>query len=1094
MSLQKNSFSDIISPSARYSDDFLSYNQDRAFFEQGITLNYIDALSAPNDSKISNYSSVYLTNLKTDREVFDVNLLPTQLSNIITYIAVLSSNNNLAYLNFDTVNTLPISGYANSYSIVTSSGQPDTSRLFYQLEIFNDSTCRIKHTREETDLFLTFDRSLQYSTGFYFLTSASFDDLPEYYNSGYPDGFDYVLDDSGFVYFSKLVGGDYHVLCVENSQLVLKRAVDSSVFDTNVCLFRILLTNTSLDPKINTSWVSYNPESLYNLQVNTTKSGFDYKTNNLLHFEYQNISDINYIEFNTLKLKNLYTDKFISKRGNPIIESGMNSPTPFFREYTNIYTGGDQEVGYKDITLNYVYYNVDLAFPSNTTTDFTTPSSVYPFDQLNINDTSFAIDGALGADTPLLSDKVTAKNGINLENQFGTYLTTWLSGGTWLDRYYFPDIITRQNALSGNAVYTPTFDNIVSQLAYNNRSRVANYQYFDVVSDLVFSPNESYSYTRVGSNDIETYVNNISGLIQQDFTFVINNENIINTQTFDVLSLDGSNYTTIPVKTINDSGSFSVFFTLQNALDKKFSYVFGNIVDSGIGIYSDSAITPMLYVKSGNSVNVYNTDTSLLYSLSFDDVVTDVADPAGLSHFHIIAGTSVYNLATDGTILDRVNLPQINNYLDLFHYTTPTDEKIVFLLSDNSTFVDYNTTTKQAVTGNVTIFSNNETTPTGIYIYNNVVYGFEAGQLKIDSQGYLYGVFDETILVRYNLKEPNTNPIVFARSNSAILDFNIDPDNNVYILHNNYELTKVDKNRKFLDSMSFVDTLTCYSIDFVNEYRYDDGNGGNSFYPIVLAHDFNNAVYTIKNIDFNTNVNTTTLAEGCVYNGEKQNITGYNFYIGNTDYQNLNFEVFLINIFNTSDKQKFKFATPLSNLSKFYNTFCFNYSNDGELSVYINGAKIYSQEVDRYKYIGNIFVKDDIAVGSIPFHNNTILGDFLGIPSYGKLNESAIYNFRIYNDGLSDTEVKSLFLQINGEVDTLYTSLPCGQRNGMEEIQSIFKVSQPSSKSNVVDIVVKDTTITDRALQSQIATSVLQGVKDILPGDVTVRDVKFINY
>jgi len=1094
VSLQKHSFSEISSPSARYSDAFLSYNQERAFFEQGVTLNYINALSAPNDSKISNYSGIYLTNLKVDKDIFDVSLLSNQVSNIITYVAILSSNSNLSYLNFDTVNTLPISGYANSYSLVTSSEQPDTSRLFFQLEIFNENTCRIKHTREETDFFLVYDQSGVYSTNFYFITSTNVDNLPNYFNAGYPDGFDYVLDDSGFVYFTKFVRGDYHVLCVENNSLVLKRATDSNVFDTNLCLFRVLLTNTSLDPKINTSWISYNPESLYNLKVNDSKSGFDYKNNNILHFEYQNIRDTSYIDFNTFKLKNLYTDKFVSKRGNPIIESGDNTPTPFFREYTNIYTGGSQEVGYKDITLNYVYYNTDLAFPSDTTTNFNTPSSIFPFDQLNINDTSFVVDGAMGGLTPLLSDKVTTKNGINTQNQFGTYLTTWLSGNTWLDRYYFPDIITRQNALSGNAVFTPTFDNIISQLAYDNKNRVANYQYFDVISDLVFSPNESYAYTRVGLNNINGYVSSISGLLQKDFTFIVNNENIVNVQNYDTLDLNGSNYTSIPVETINSSGSFAVFFTLETPLDAKFSYVLGNIVDTGIGIYSDSAITPMMYIKSGKTLNVYSTDTSLLYSLSFDDVITDVIDPAGLSHYHVVVGTGVYNIATDGTILDKVNLSQISDYLDFYHYTTPTTEKIVFLLSDNTTYLDYNTTTKQAVTGTINIFASNETTPTGIYVYNDVVYGFEANQLKVDSRGYLYGIFDNDVLARYYLKEPNTEPVVFARSNTGIPDFNIDKDDNVYILHNNYELTQVDKNRKFLNSLSFVDTLTCYGIDFVNEYRYDGTNTGNKFYPVVLAYDSENAVYTIKDFSFTTNVNTTTLVEGCVYNGEKQNFTDYNFFVGNTDYKNLNFEVSLVNIFNTTDKQKFKFSTPISNLSKLYNTFCFNYSNDGNLSVYVNGTKIYSQSIDSYKYIGNIFVKDDIVIGSIPFHNNTVIGDFLGIPSYGKLNNASIYNFKIYNNGLTDTEIKSLFLQTNGSVNTLYTSLPCGQRNGIEEIQSVFKLAQPSSKSNVVDVVVKDTTITDSVLQSQITTSVLQGVRDILPGDVTVRDVKFINY
>lgn len=1094
MSLQKHSFSELTSPSARYLDGFLTFNQSKNYFEQGVTLTFIDALSSVNDAKINNYSSLYLTNLLPDSNIFNTAIIPPLASNLITYIAVLSSTGDLLYLNFTNLDPLSVANstelaptYTNSYGFSLSSEEPNTSSLYFQIELVNDTTCRIKHTEEDRDYYLSYNRKTPYSSLFYFVTSSNVEELPLYYNSSFNDGFDYILDNSGYIYFTKWVGGDHYVVAVDNGVFELIPFISNSTLLENNCLFRVLVTDTNISPKLNTSWISYKTDQVDNLAINPNKSVTGLKNNCILHFEYEDITDLNTIDVNAFKLKNAYTDKFISKRGNCLVSSTINTPVPFFRQYTNIYTGGDQETGYRDLALNYIFYNYDLKFNPGIRTEFTTPSSLEPYNQINVNDTSFAADGAFGFSTPVLSDKITTKNSLNKTDVYGSYLTTWLSGTTWLDRYYFSDIITRQNALSGNALFNPTFENIISVLAYQNADKIKKQQYFDVISDLAFYPNETYFYERMSLDNINTYVNGISNLVQQGFTNTTNNNNITDLTPVDTITFDASVYSSVSVEDINATGSFTTFFTLNNNFNTRFNYVLGNLIEDGFGVFNDSAITPILYIRSGNRLNAYNTDSSLIYSLSFNGDVTDVADPGGLNDFHAIVGNSVYNISSDGTILAKVDVEGLVGYLDLHH----KGEHIYFLKSDAVTYIDYNTTSNTYETGSITLFASDESEAVGIYYHKGVVYGFESKKLKKDSRNYLYGIYTEDIILRYLLDEPFERSTVFARSNTTIRDFNIDRDDNVWMLHNQYELTKVDQNRKFLNNLSFLDVLTCYNIDFVNEYKTD---GSNYFYPIVLATDAENNVYTIKDIDFKTNVNTTTQAISSGYNGEDQTLTGYNSFIDNIDYKYLNFEIKLSNIFNYFDKQTIKFSVPTSSLSKFSNTFCFSYSNDGTASLYFNGTKVASTSVDQYKYIGNVFVRDNIVVGTVPFHNNTILGDFLGIPSYGKLNNTTISDFRVYNRGLSDDEIKSLYLSIGDEVSSLYTSLPCGQRNNVEEIQSMFKLSQPTSKSNIIDIVVKNTGITDTTLQNQLATSVVQEINSSLPGDVAVRDVKFINY
>jgi len=293
VSLQKHSFSELTSPSARYLDEFLKFNQSKNSFEQGVTLNFIDALSSVNDVKINNYSSVYLTTVLPDTIVFSTDLLKPVSQNIVTYFSILSSTGEILYLNFSNLQPLSVANstelaptYTNSYSFTLSSDELNTSSLYYQLELINENTCRIKHTRAQLDFYLVGGNSTPYSSLFYFITSQNVDELPPFYNSSFIDGFDYVLDISGFIYLTKWVKGDYYLVTANNGVLGLTLFTSNTIINENNCLFRIAITDTSISPKLNSSWVSYKPDQINNLVVNTARSVVGLKNNSILHFEY----------------------------------------------------------------------------------------------------------------------------------------------------------------------------------------------------------------------------------------------------------------------------------------------------------------------------------------------------------------------------------------------------------------------------------------------------------------------------------------------------------------------------------------------------------------------------------------------------------------------------------------------------------------------------------------------------------------------------------------------------------------------------------------------------------------------------------------
>ena len=125
---------------------------------------------------------------------------------------------------------------------------------------------------------------------------------------------------------------------------------------------------------------------------------------------------------------------------------------------------------------------------------------------ININDTKFVDSGAFSYTQPFLADRVYElddEGGVKSED--ATYLCTWLSGGVgkrgvWVDRYFYPDLASKEEALSSNDTYNVTYEQLVENLIMNNSSlktSVEKKYIFDKKSDFVFQPNKRYRYERI---------------------------------------------------------------------------------------------------------------------------------------------------------------------------------------------------------------------------------------------------------------------------------------------------------------------------------------------------------------------------------------------------------------------------------------------------------------------------------------------------------------------------------------------------------------------------------------------------------------------
>jgi hypothetical protein len=258
--------------------------------------------------------------------------------------------------------------------------------------------------------------------------------------------------------------------------------------------------NLQVPSPYNASFITYDTDG----NIDNGKSDFKLPSNYLLYSSSNKVDQ----HFNVFNLKNIANtqDQFTSSN-NLLSTSETSIFSQNLRRYTSLLSDIDSENN-EVLSINFVYNNFDIII-SPGTTYFTTPSSMVPFTALNINDSKFANCGAFSFTAPDLADRVYRLDDTTDKAENVTYLCTWLSGGIgeqgiWIDRYYYPDLVSKETALTTSSTYNITYDQAVENLIKSNSSlktSVTDKMFMDKKSDLVFEPQKRYKYRRISQED-----------------------------------------------------------------------------------------------------------------------------------------------------------------------------------------------------------------------------------------------------------------------------------------------------------------------------------------------------------------------------------------------------------------------------------------------------------------------------------------------------------------------------------------------------------------------------------------------------------------
>lgn len=1100
-SLSSYSVSAINVPAVTYSDPVLQYRQDRVGYEQGFSLNKVYALSGIVDTSINNYTSQYLTKKVVFDQIFNFQGKIVPLKTITTRLVFNtlkkygSSKQRILYIykNTDSDSTL----YTTARGLLSSQIGFDNN-VYFELEILNETFLRVKHNNGKFDYFLNACPNgsmpfISYSSDILSLSSER------------NDFFRYYIDNKGYLQLIKKTPSGPKIVVLNGDRLAMIPLSSNSRASDTVIKIDYNFLNTY--PIVNNSWVSYNTSKLNDLEILREKSSFDNSSQFLLHTNYNEIDSV--INLNYLPLNNIKSEKNYIKRGSTMLEGAPIYPDPGFRDYTSLQTGNNQELGNDNISLNYVWYDKDIKIAPGEDTYFTTPSSLYPFDRININDTQFKLNGSFGGSSPYLSDKIFSLRGSPFDIGNGRYLCTWLSGGSnaqpgiWVDRYYYPDIILKNEALSGIKVYEPSFYDSIDRIDITDKVAISQKTFFDKKSDLVLLPNSKYFYSRIGDDDINSVISSSSPLAS-GFTDYYDTNNIRKIFNTNEISYDGTKYSKYEVaRDINKTNSLTISFDAYIDPSKKYGYqILGNLTNSGLGIINDEKITPFIFSYSTNLLKIFNTSGVLINEVTFDKNIIDVITMGGIGDFFVICDSGyVYKLNTLGIKTKLEILPQLINYKN-YHQD---ERQITFLTNGYNCYtVDKNNLSVSSVTAiplsanilNYGITSLNS--PRSIVRYDGVLYALQGQKVKYtDKTNVYYSVNDETIL-KQNLRTGNL--VQFVASNTrSIRDFTVTEEEEIAIVHDNTKVTIFDKSRNLISSTDYSNFIgidsSIFSIDVISEYT--DSGKNNS---LVFSYINQNKIYiyfTSTGVITDTGLvnSKENIGSFRLYSNRlKSCLTNYNYFKREVTTNGLNFKLTLTNYLSSEDIYSSNIKFDLNNLDRGYHTFTYKFDSlKGSINLYVNGILQGTDKVPPAKYtIQNIF-KDDLYIGTTGFYNGIDLATYLNQPGYYYIRNIKIKNFFIYNRSVTDNEVTAL--NIFGEpINDLILSIPAGQRNNIEEIERYFKFSPVSSSSKKINIYVKNTGIQDPDMKNNIKNLILKDASSILPLGVTVNDIIFVDF
>jgi len=443
-------------------------------------------------------------------------------------------------------------------------------------------------------------------------------------------------------------------------------------------------------------------------------------------------------------------------------------------------------------------------------------------------------------------------------------------------------------------------------------------------------------------------------------------------------------------------------------------------------------------------------------------------------------------------------------------------DSIYFLRDTSGTTIKYDTITEIVSSVRINIPSHGITgyPVNSIMKYREEIYGFTGFAVKQFINDSVLYILDNTKLVQESYDRKIN--VIHLSSSTQIRDFILDDDMNYYVIHNSNRISKFSKDRILQYTTTITPANSVFNqllilpdnpidilkIDIIREYT----NTGLVSYPIILGR-VQNELQNIRTGElflakFDESIKDVTYVGLVGLTGRYipyGNTKRVNYNLTNYDYlkniykntNNLTFKVILKNVYNNKDRLIVEIPIDIALFKNESHHFAFRLDGvEGTISVFCDGKEIQTVNIQKGKYIFQDLLNDNISIGNTYFYNHITLEKYLNQQNYYYINNSSIKQFKLYNKALNNNEID--FLVYKGiDMKDLIVSLPCDQRNELDGIERQFKLDTTGNKSNKVNIIIKNSQVTNATLQNELKNIISEKLKKVLPITTTINNIEF---
>ena len=466
----------------------------------------------------------------------------------------------------------------------------------------------------------------------------------------------------------------------------------------------------------------------------------------------------------------------------------------------------------------------------------------------------------------------------------------------------------------------------------------------------------------------------------------------------------------------------------------------------------------------------------------------------------------------NGTIFDSTGQPS-ETYVSVF----AKDRDIYFLRNVDGLVEKYNIDSEQIETLSAS-------TPASTIEVNSIIVDdmgvarcFSGHAAKIHNATDVLYIKDNYLLVSEKMDYSSTTTLLSSKS--QIRDFYVDAGGGYVVIHNTNQVTKFSSERlkqyttKLTASsyglsgiMSDTASSELLAVDMVYEYT----SAGKVEYPVVIGRIDTGQMFLAKINEHAVVDDTKTLAATAVHGAKMiaASATYYphgdvhrvNYNLTNSLYirqkyrdtrNQLTFKITLKNIYNNRQVYHLQIPVDVTRFSVGYHHFVFGLNaTEGRVSLFVDGREHHTLRLPSADFTFQDVTYESMSVGATYFANNIPLFDKLKQQDRYIIDNCKIKQFKIYNKAINDDYTR--YLTYNGiKMGELVASIPCGQRNEIEQIERIFSFNVPGSKSNSVNIVIKNSDVTNTAIQNQIKDVILDRLQKTLPATTRINQIVF---